>query len=441
MLTALKKFLKYLLIPSLYTGGIITMIITIFVKAEWGLYLLTTLIPQPNLWYKFLEYPMGKDFLDLLFLSIILGIFIQKKVVLKTPNAVLIFFYIALSYMALWNSTMNFSLPLPVSSESSLFLDWKNYAQMIAMYFLVVSIAKKEEHQKIIVLIISLTILFISIRSFRNFTGGESFQYDKRAGGPFESVGLGANHFGAFIADYCAVFLALFFFEKDWKRKLLFLANVVVGLHPLFFSYSRGAYLAAAAAVGFIGIVKKRSLLVLLFILLFSWSTLLPSSVVDRISMTTESEGGELDLSAAHRLDLWDHAINLFKENPVFGVGFGGFAYTVPEGELTDTHNFYFKTLAEQGLIGIILFLFVLIKAFTSGLRLFMTAPTPFQKGLGLGFLGCVISIIVTNFFGDRWSYFMLGSYFWVFWGLTDSCLIGNKNGAAETKDLEKQTA
>jgi len=28
--------------------------------------------------------------------------------------------------------------------------------------------------------------------------------------------------------------------------------------------------------------------------------------------------------------------------------------------------------------------------------------------------------VVVTNMFGDRWSYFVLGGYFFVFWGVVD---------------------
>lgn len=30
------------------------------------------------------------------------------------------------------------------------------------------------------------------------------------------------------------------------------------------------------------------------------------------------------------------------------------------------------------------------------------------------------MAFIITNMFGDRWSYFVLGDYFWITWGLVD---------------------
>jgi putative inorganic carbon (HCO3(-)) transporter len=167
------------------------------------------------------------------------------------------------------------------------------------------------------------------------------------------------------------------------------------------------------------GAVKKRSLLIVVAVVLIGWQTLLPVSVVDRIAMT-ESTSGEIEGSAAHRLDLWKHALKLFKESPVFGIGFGGFEFTVPEGELTDTHNFYMKTLSEQGVIGMIALSLVLLMALRSGWQLLRIGGSPFHKGLGFGFIVAVIACIISNLFGDRWSYFPLGGYFWIFWGLVD---------------------
>lgn len=442
MLAFIKSILKVLLVPLLYVGGLLTMLYTIVKDARWGLFLMIFAIPQPNIWYKFHEYPLGKDFMDMLFISILLGIFIQKKGFTKTSNSFTIILYILVSYLALINTSFSFSLPFPISGENALLETWKNYAQMIFLYFLALNVLKEEDHQKQAVLLMTAVILLISVRSFRSFSGGEAFHYDRRVGGPFESVGLGANHLGAFIADYASLVLAFLIVERERLKKVFYAATCAFSLHPLFFSYSRGAYVAAAAAFSFYGLAKKRIFLVAIIVLAVSWQTLLPASVVDRIQMT-ETEEGELESSAAQRLELWDHAGNLFKENPLFGVGFSGFGFTVEEGSLTDTHNFYMKTLAEQGIIGIALLAIVLLKAFLSGMRLYRKGTTAFQSALGLGFMGTVLAMSVTNVFGDRWSYFVLGGYFWIIWGIVDSSFasLGNGQEAAPIAAERRQEA
>jgi O-antigen ligase len=141
----------------------------------------------------------------------------------------------------------------------------------------------------------------------------------------------------------------------------------------------------------------------------------------------TKTESGELEGSAAVRLDLWNHAMDLFRKSPIFGIGLGGFKFTVPEGFFTDTHSLYLKTLSEQGIIGLIFLLIIFFIALKSGQRLFKMALTPFHKGLGFGFLGCTVAFIITNMFGDRWSYFVLGDYFWILWGLVDRSILSSE--------------
>ncbi len=439
MLATLKGFLRLFFPPFLFIMGLASTLITAFKEASFGLYLLVFLAPQPNIYYKFHSYPLGKDLIDLLFVSVLLGMIIQKKGFAKTGNSLLITSFIGVTYLSLWNSSIRFSLPLPISHSNNLLYDFKNYAQMIIFYFLILNTCKKPDKQKLLILLITFVTLFIAVRCYRNFTPHAMFSYNRRVGGPFETAGLGANHLGAFYADYLAVFLSLFLFEKDKKKKLLFLATVLFGLHPLFFAYSRGAYLGAFAVLLLYGVLRKRAFLILIFVLCLGWHTLLPQSVVDRIDMT-ENSNGKLEHSAGGRLDLWKLAYRLFEQNVVFGVGYGGYALTYGGKTMNssvygserlhkrqDVHSFYMRTLCEQGIIGFCLLLAILLRAFQSGWKLYRIGETPFQVGLGLGFLGCALSVVVTNLFGDRWSYYVLGSYFWIFWGLVDRNLLDIK--------------
>jgi putative inorganic carbon (HCO3(-)) transporter len=444
------EFIRVVFVPILYVGGIATVILAIFKKAEWGLLLMVALIPQPNIFYKLYPYPMGKDLLDILFIAVGIGIFVNKGGFEKGGNSVLILLLLLMSYFALWNSSRNFSLPFPISYANPMIKPWKGYAFMVGMYLLTFNATKGEENQrKILVTLMAVVVLFISFRSFRSFTPESSFIEDSRAVGPFWIVGLGSNHFAAFVVYCSAFFLGVFLLDENRWRKILFLLLVLFSLHPLFFSYSRGAYLAALGVLVFLGLLRKRSLLILAVVLLVTWKTLLPSSVVERIEMT-ESKGGEIEESAAIRLDLWDLSLRLFREHPVIGLGFGGFEFSLPMGgRWKDTHNYYLKMLSEQGIIGFALLFITLLMAFRSGWKLSRGGKNGFERGLGLGFMACVVASATTNLFGDRWSYFEIGSYFWVFWGLVDRVVLlapvpveaGNENQALETYLVDSNPA
>jgi O-antigen ligase len=423
MLTALKEFLRGLLAPVLYAGVWFTFFASVVKRAEWALYLLAILAPMPVLWYQLHQFPMGKDTMDILMLGAFLGIIFNKGGFDRAPKTLLLTAFMIMIYVAAWNTSFRFNLPLPLSTANPVLSDLKNYLEMIFLYFLAYNALKTEEEQKTMLVIMATVVLIIAVREFRNFTEGGAFSYEKRAEGPFWIVGLGANHLGAFMAHYGGLFLGMFFIDKHKYRKWLYLAAAVFSVHSLFFSYSRGAYLAALAVIIVYGLIKKRSLLVMVAVLVFTWQVVLPQTVVERITMT-ETSSGQLEESAADRVLLWEHAKEIFNANPVFGIGFNGFGYTLPGARLTDTHNFYMKVASEQGVIGLVFLAVVLVASLASGWRLYRSGLSEFHQALGIGFVGCTVAVIITNVFGDRFSYFALGSYFWLLLGMIDRAIL-----------------
>lgn len=63
------------------------------------------------------------------------------------------------------------------------------------------------------------------------------------------------------------------------------------------------------------------------------------------------TDSGEFD---SGRSSLWNKAIELYKSNPIFGIGPGKFVTVSRTG--TDVHNMYIQCLCEYGLLGMILF-------------------------------------------------------------------------------------
>ncbi len=97
------------------------------------------------------------------------------------------------------------------------------------------------------------------------------------------------------------------------------------------------------------------------------------------------------------------------------------------------------KILVEQGIIGFIFLLLIFIISIRSGWQLFQASKKPFFKGLGVGFLVCTICTMITNIFGDRWTYLQLGAYFWVFLGLVvRSNIITEKEKQNENTTINK---
>ena len=115
----------------------------------------------------------------------------------------------------------------------------------------------KSQHKTLIV-IMAVVILFISIRSYRAFTVGASFAEESRMVGPFETVLLDSNHFGAFIVSYCSLFLGLLLVDKDKRRRLLFLCNRFIGPLSSFLFILEGSLRGSHGRVGFFRISEEK---------------------------------------------------------------------------------------------------------------------------------------------------------------------------------------
>jgi O-antigen ligase len=386
-----------------------------------ALFAYAVLSPLPMLWYPAQHYPLGALTLTLLVASVLVGNALRRpRGDPPAPLGGFILFLIFASYLALWNSSLRYGLPLPISGSNELFKDWKNYAMMLALYFAAFQTLRTPEQLRRLVMIVAAVLLLMSWREIANFSAGASFHYGRRSNGPFWMLGMGANHFGAFIAHFSVFVLGIFAVDKQvrWRRWLM-LGTFVISLYPLFYSYSRGAYVAVLAALVVLGVLRWRMLLVGVALLAIFWQTVLPQSVVDRIQMTDDSDGN-LEESAALRFVMWTLAKHLFSEHPAFGIGFDGFWFASDGLPLRNVHNYFLQTAAEQGIFGLLLIALLLWKAVRSGWRLYRSQGDDFSRGMGLGLIACTTALAVTNLFGDRFSQLELGGYFWLLLGAVD---------------------
>lgn len=138
-----------------------------------------------------------------------------------------------------------------------------------------------------------------------------------------------------------------------------------------FLTGRRGEFLVLLivwAAVGFLvmGRRQRRSAILVAVVLILAVLPLVPrllnSSLLSRYQYTlrTYQEGADF---LGGRLDLWREALRLFRENPLVGIGWGGYGNYVTEafreahGNVYNVHNIYLQFLAETGLIGTVLIL------------------------------------------------------------------------------------
>ncbi|MBV7327264.1 O-antigen ligase family protein [Chloroflexi bacterium TSY] len=142
---------------------------------------------------------------------------------------------------------------------------------------------------------------------------------------------------------------------------------------------------------------------VLLLCSLYLIQPLIPITSIDRLSTTSQLivEG-----TFSGRTRIWLSGLETFIEHPLVGIGSGAFRSTVEVGRAP--HNIFIAILTETGIIGLVLFLFVLVVVVNQVLR----HPTWRNRGIWLALLFVwFIGAIALN-----WEYRKIT---WLFFGLS----------------------
>ncbi|UCC95035.1 MAG: O-antigen ligase family protein [Candidatus Omnitrophota bacterium] len=410
---------KNLLLYALYIGGIVVIFLSLTGKVKYGLLFLVPLLPLQNILFKLHQFPLGKDFNDILILAMLIGWVIYKHsqgepVFGKTPYNKVLFIYVIFTYIMLWRGSFYLGYPAPLSAFDVRLQSWKNYMILPLLFLLTLNNIKDKKEMKQLLLFMCVSMFLMSIYTIRQISWITAWWNRIKLHGTF--VWLGANEVAAFYATYTFVLIGIFFLIREKKLRILLGVLIALNLYCDLFLMSRAAYLATFVALLFMSIVRNKKLIIPLVLVLLFWQTVLPQEVVERVQFT-QQEQGTLDPSAQTRIVLWQQSIEYFQKSPIVGIGFDVFSHL---GLKRDVHNVYLRTLAEQGLIGLGLLLFIMLFAFKRAWALYKRARDKFLKGLGIGFCACILAVIVGNFFGDRWTYLPLGAYFWVFLGMVE---------------------
>jgi O-antigen ligase len=405
---------------ALYACMWVAFAVSVFWRPVIGVYIIVLSLPLQTGRHKLHDMPLGSNFLDILLLGTCLGLLFKgQEVVPKSPINKLLVFVAIYYYFSLIQGSFFIDAPLPLWISDPRFSYWKNYVEMFLFAPLVAATLKDEKQIKLLLVFMCLSMLlvnrsFYSVMRDRDLT---QFSYDVRYAGVVGYAGV--NGLAALEVMFVSFLLGVYSYVKIFKLKIGILFVIATSVYCILFAFSRSGYAAMLVVLIVLGLLRNRKLLILVMVLLISWQTLLPTSVQERILMTTEDahNGALLDNSAQERVVLWEDAFDLFMKNPITGTGFHTYAYLNRYQGFRDTHNYYVKIMVETGIVGSFLFIALLYKLAMMGFRLFRTSNEPFWSGVGLGFFMLVCSAIILNLFGDRWTYQQINGFQWVLLG------------------------
>ena len=419
----LETFAPYVL----YFGGIAAFFGSF--RRPWiGLYLLTLTMPLQTIRAQMYSFPFGNKFIDVALLGVLIGVLRADGLAgLKTPMTGFLLVLSFLYYISLWQGGFYLGGPLPWAIGDPRFSNWKNYVEMFLFCMVAAGAIKDKEQAKWLLVTMAVSVLLVNKGYYSAMSDRAlgHFSYEVRYAGTLGYAG--ENGLGSFEAMMAAFFIGIAaYVKRPWlKFGLLFL--IATCIYCVLFSFSRESYVGLLAAIILVGLLRDRKLLIAVAVVLITWETVLPQAVQERIAMTSEDTGWggqQLDASSQTRVTLWQDALAMATEAPVFGIGFNTYEYLGRVEEYSDTHNYYVKVLLETGVVGLMLFLWLLARLWRQGFLLFRRALEPFWASVGLGFLALICTATVVNFFGDRWTYQQLDGFLWILLGLVVRGLI-----------------
>lgn len=380
---------------------------------NWVLYLFLFLLPLQNIQVGYLpKLPGGLNFLNIGFLFALIAAWRTGSHLTKWSGLHRwVWLYLGYCVFSLF---VGFSLvPTPYSLGRINIL--KDSAIGVLLLFVVEKSITDWNSMKRILLAMVLPLPYILRVTWSQHASVAGFSYndDLRIHGTFTL--LGANEFASFCVTMALALFAILIatkMSKVWRALLVLgIACMVMGV---LWAYSRTSYVTILLGAAVIILVwrGRMKLVAPVLLALLIVPPLLPHSVTERFG-DTHVEASEADQSTDMRYVFWGIAFKEFAHHPLTGIGYGTFKDASPYN--MDAHNFFVRELAEKGLPGFLITVGLFFSMARVGWRTFRDSPPgSFAYALGLGMCGIWPALVVTNIWGDRFTYTQMIGYYWV---------------------------
>ncbi|RKY41086.1 MAG: hypothetical protein DRP81_08715 [Candidatus Omnitrophota bacterium] len=286
------------------------------------------------------------------------------------------------------------------------------YIEYFMLYFMVFNNIHSKKQIKIFIFCFFITCMITNSYALLTVSKME------RATAPFEGVKGEPNTLGGYLIVLFALSMSLFLYSssKSWKIfSGLLLPFIFV---TMLLTYSRSTYLAFVFMyLTLILFARKGKILIIgsLILLIVILPLILPkiiTGVARRIEYTF-SRGIEykafgkriaIEASAASRIESWKKIFNKLKVRPFLGYGVTGVG-------LVDTQ--YPRILGETGIVGFLIFIWLLMRIFRQGIYAFNYVKDSWEKGLVLGFLAGFVGLIIHSLGANTFIIVRIMEPFW----------------------------
>jgi len=257
----------------------------------------------------------------------------RRLVFARVPQHLLVLWF----YLAVVVSQMA-RMRLHGALEASL-----EFVPTVVMYFLVVELVTTPRRVKIVfILLVHLTLALAVQGLVMHFTGA-GFGGKEAYQGRIQAVGIFSdpNDLALIINTVLPLVILWLFESRSLLVKLYSFVIIIVFVYAIFLTASRGGLLCLGLMAILIGMRKFGKI-----VGVGAGLAIMAALVVLGPRMNTISPE---EASSYGRLEAWVVGMQLFKNSPLFGVGFGNFM----EYHFRTAHNSFVLCAAELGLIGL----------------------------------------------------------------------------------------
>lgn len=225
------------------------------------------------------------------------------------------------------------------------------------------------------------------------------------------------NALGSHMAFLAPIGLGLLMGAKKWSHRALWILCTAVILFCLLFTLSRGAWLALVGALGIMGIFYDKRILAVGLIAAILAGIFIPA-VNQRMGYLFSAEYMEKS-SQSGRISRWLTAYDQMMLDPLLGVGLGHFGGAVAKRHYNSisVDNYYMGMLAETGLLGLGLLLWLIFVVIKKGFKAWKSLKDPGPRHLAASLLAGLLVIALHNAVENIFEIPYLTTYFWVMAG------------------------
>ncbi|MEW5762963.1 MAG: O-antigen ligase family protein [Bacillota bacterium] len=233
------------------------------------------------------------------------------------------------------------------------------------------------------------------------------------------SVTINPNVLGSFLTLAIPLCIAFLLTSRRLSLRLLYLGALGTLLLCLLLTFSRGSWLVCLLSLFTFALLCEPRILAGVGILVLAAPRVVPevySRFVYLLSpayIASSSRGG--------RLAYWQEALTKVKSHPLVGEGlgrFGGPAAIKANLSIAHVDNYYLKTAAEGGLIGLGVLIWLLLLAIRTGYQAVARAATPHSRSICAAILSGLVAVIFHNVIENMLDFPMMATLFWSLLGL-----------------------